>query len=100
LIFKLFSYKVFQDKEKDIKQLSDNITCRQQTSTVTIQCFRSSIWDETLYKAWSAIVYQLIPNVNKLKNFHFFVLQITSMEQKLKKFTEIVDADEVSFEVD
>nr|CAD2200736.1 unnamed protein product [Meloidogyne enterolobii] len=74
--------KVFQDKEKDIKQLSDNITCRQQTSTVTIQCFRSSIWDETLYKAWSAIVYQLIPN-------------ITSMEQKLKKFTEIVDADEV-----
>ncbi|CAK5076512.1 unnamed protein product [Meloidogyne enterolobii] len=82
MIFKLISFKVFQDKEKDIKQLSDNITCRQQTSTVTIQCFRSSIWDETLYKAWSAIVYQLIPN-------------ITSMEQKLKKFTEIVDADEV-----
>ena len=34
------------------------------------------------YKAWSAIVYQLIPNVG-------------SMEQKLKQFAEIMDADEV-----
>jgi hypothetical protein len=24
---------------------------------------RTSIWDETLYKAWSSIVYMLIPNV-------------------------------------
>lgn len=73
--------KVFLIKEKDIKQLSETTGQRQQT-TPNIECFRSSIWDETLYKAWSAIVYQLIPNVS-------------SMEQKLKKFAEIVDADEV-----
>lgn len=72
--------QVFQDKEKDIRQLSETTAVRQH-ATVNIQCFRSSIWDETLYKAWSAIVYQLIPNVG-------------SMEQKLKKFAEIVDADE------
>ncbi|CAO2624552.1 Ras-related GTP-binding protein B, partial [Lemmus lemmus] len=30
-------------------------------------CFRTSIWDETLYKAWSNIVYQLIPNVQQLE---------------------------------
>ena len=30
-------------------------------------CFRTSIWDETLYKAWSSIVYQLIPNVEKVE---------------------------------
>jgi Ras-related GTP-binding protein A/B len=76
-------YQVFLIKEKDIKQLSETTGQRQQT-TPNIECFRSSIWDETLYKAWSAIVYQLIPNVS-------------SMEQKLKKFAEIVDADEACY---
>lgn len=38
--------------------------------------------DETLYKAWSAIVYTLIPNVQEL-------------EKHLKHFAEIIDADEV-----
>ena len=45
-------------------------------------CFRTSIWDETLYKAWSSIVYLLIPNVHVL-------------EQNLTQFADIIDADEV-----
>ena len=45
-------------------------------------CFRTSIWDETLYKAWSSIVYTLIPNVK-------------SMENSLNEFAEFMDADEV-----
>jgi Ras-related GTP-binding protein A/B len=73
--------KVFHDKENDIMRTSDAISSRQRAST-QVQCFRSSIWDETLYKAWSAIVYQLIPNVG-------------SMENKLKQLAEIMDADEV-----
>jgi Ras-related GTP-binding protein A/B len=32
-----------------------------------ITCFGTSIWDETLYKAWSAIVYSLIPNVEQIQ---------------------------------
>ena len=31
------------------------------------QCFKTSIWDETLYKAWSKIVSILLPNINQLK---------------------------------
>lgn len=46
--------------------------------------FRTSIWDETLYKAWSSIVYMLIPNVK-------------DMESSLNEFAEILDADEVMF---
>lgn len=42
----------------------------------------SGIWDETLYKAWSSIVYMLIPNVKE-------------MECALNEFAEILDADEV-----
>ena len=46
------------------------------------ECFKTSIWDETLYKAWSQIVYALIPNINVL-------------ESQLKKFCAVCEADEV-----
>lgn len=47
-----------------------------------MRCFATSIWDETLYKAWSQIVYSLIPNVDLL-------------EAQLKDFSAICGADEV-----
>ena len=46
------------------------------------QCFGTSIWDETLYKAWSEIVTNLIPNLSLL-------------ETHLNNFCRICDADEV-----
>lgn len=46
------------------------------------QCFGTSIWDETLYKAWSEIVTNLIPNIRLL-------------ETHLNKFCTMCDADEV-----
>ncbi len=55
--------QVFADKERDIARLSE----AAGAGRVPLQCFRSSIWDETLYKAWSAIVYQLIPNVGVME---------------------------------
>jgi hypothetical protein len=47
-----------------------------------IKCFGTSIWDETLYRAWSQIVYSLIPNVQQL-------------ETQLGEFAEICGADEI-----
>ncbi|CAH3194777.1 unnamed protein product [Porites evermanni] len=64
---------IFREREDDLKRLSKPLDCT---------CFRTSIWDETLYKAWSSIVYQLIPNV-------------TQLEQNLENFASIIDADEV-----
>lgn len=49
---------------------------------VPLRCFKTSIWDETLYKAWSSIVYSLIPNIERLEN-------------SLDEFCRICDADEV-----
>jgi Ras-related GTP-binding protein A/B len=42
----------------------------------------TSIWDETLYKAWSQIVHELIPNAVQL-------------EISLKAFAENIEADEI-----
>jgi hypothetical protein len=47
-----------------------------------MRAFPTSIWDETLYKAWSQIVYSLIPNVDLL-------------ESQLRDFSTICAADEV-----
>ncbi|XP_023381701.1 ras-related GTP-binding protein B isoform X9 [Pteropus vampyrus] len=64
---------IFKEREEDLRRLSRPLEC---------SCFRTSIWDETLYKAWSSIVYQLIPNVQQL-------------ERNLRNFAEIIEADEV-----
>ncbi|XP_048746882.1 ras-related GTP-binding protein A [Ostrea edulis] len=64
---------IFREREEDLKRLSKPLDCT---------CFATSIWDETLYKAWSNIVYQLIPNVQQL-------------EANLTNFANIIEADEV-----
>ena len=76
------------ERENLLKDISKPLEC---------VCFRTSIWDETLYKvsrmkgmsmsllcaqAWSQIVYQLVPNVKGL-------------EKTLENFAEIIDADEI-----
>ena len=50
--------------------------------SLLLQCYGTSIWDETLYKAWSEIVTNLIPNIGLL-------------ETHLNNFCRICDADEV-----
>ncbi|VDL99744.1 unnamed protein product [Schistocephalus solidus] len=52
------------------------------TKPAECTCFATSIWDETLYKAWSKIVYHLIPNVQLL-------------ERSLKQLCEVLEADEI-----
>jgi len=70
---------VFLDRQK--------VILGQATSrfNFSVTFFKTSIWDETLYKAWSSIVYQLIPNVKAL-------------EHQLESLCEICGADEVGRE--
>lgn len=46
------------------------------------ECFKTSIWDETLYKAWSTIVSILLPNIQQL-------------QQSLKQICTALNANEV-----
>jgi Ras-related GTP-binding protein A/B len=54
----------------------------QRSGGLKLTCIATSIWDETLYKAWSSIVYTLIPN-------------IPTLETHLQVFAECADAEEV-----
>lgn len=49
---------------------------------IQIEAFQTSIWDETLYQAWSSIVYTLVPNVSLL-------------ETHLGRFATLCEAEEV-----
>jgi Ras-related GTP-binding protein A/B len=68
--------QVFRDREAHIFE-----ACRNYHG-LTVRCFPSSIWDETLYRAWSQIVYTLVPNTKLL-------------EDNLGEFCRICGADEV-----
>lgn len=68
--------QVFKDREEAIQE-----ACRSYRG-LTVRCFPSSIWDETLYRAWSQIVYCLVPNTKLL-------------EDNLVEFCRICSADEV-----
>ena len=63
----------FRAKESELRHLS---------LPLKITACKTSIWDETLYKAWSSIVYSLIPNVKVV-------------ESRLEKLRKICEADEV-----
>lgn len=52
------------------------------TTSLNIQTFGTSIWDETLFKAWSQIIYTLIP-------------EITQLEKQLEHMCQVCEADEV-----
>lgn len=65
--------QTFKSKESELRNLS---------LPMKITACKTSIWDETLYKAWSSIVYSLIPNVKVV-------------ESRLEKLRKICEADEV-----
>eukprot|EP01088_Endostelium_zonatum_P014055 TRINITY_DN2933_c0_g1_i1.p1 TRINITY_DN2933_c0_g1~~TRINITY_DN2933_c0_g1_i1.p1 ORF type:complete len:304 (-),score=58.13 TRINITY_DN2933_c0_g1_i1:111-1022(-) len=67
-------------REKVFAHRCAELTSLSAPSKIT--CFATSIWDESLYKAWSDIVYALIPNIQVI-------------ESRLQKFCAICEADEV-----
>lgn len=68
------------DRDREFQERS--VVVQSKSDHFKMRCFATSIWDETLYKAWSQIVYSLIPNVELL-------------ETQLKDFSAICAADEV-----
>ncbi|ORY87668.1 ras-related GTP-binding protein A-like protein [Protomyces lactucae-debilis] len=71
-----------QEEMRDDVYLERSSYLEQRSSGLKITCIATSIWDETLYKAWSSIVYTLIPN-------------IPTLEKHLQVFAECADAEEV-----
>jgi Ras-related GTP-binding protein A/B len=67
-------HTVFNERKEELEQAAGD--------QLKLKCFGTSIWDETLYKAWSSIVYTLVPNIDYL-------------QKQLGKLCRVVEADEV-----
>ncbi|KAF5398195.1 Ras GTP-binding protein B [Paragonimus heterotremus] len=63
----------FNERKARVEEITKPIKC---------SCFATSIWDDTLFNAWSKILYELTPNVQML-------------ERGLKQLCELLEADEV-----
>lgn len=53
-----------------------------RTEGMSLETFASSIWDQTLYKAWAGIVHRMIPNLIVIEKF-------------LKAFAQQIEAEEI-----
>jgi Ras-related GTP-binding protein A/B len=51
--------QVFNEKSRRLQEMS---------KPMNLTMFATSIWDETLYLAWSSIVYSLIPNIQQIES--------------------------------
>lgn len=65
----------FEQKRVELEKFAAEHGCQ-------VDCSKTSIWDKTLYSAWSRIVTQLVPNRQKL-------------QQELNNFVKLSEADEV-----
>lgn len=66
--------KVFAERCAAIRKVSEGFRD-------TVQFFQTSIWDETLYRAWTHVIKNLIPNA-------------VEIEDKLQKLAEVMQARE------
>ena len=54
---------------------------KERSAGFDLETFASSIWDESLYKAWAGIVHKLIPNLSVIERFlHAFAKAIKAEE--------------------
>mmetsp|Transcript_34467 Transcript_34467/g.84468 ORF Transcript_34467/g.84468 Transcript_34467/m.84468 type:complete len:244 (-) Transcript_34467:447-1178(-) len=69
-----------EEKDQVFREKTSHI--RSAGHAVELECFKTSIWDETLYKAWSTIVCSLVPNRKLLSS-------------RLSDFCDFCGADEI-----
>ena len=65
--------KIFAERSAAVKERSGQFD---------VAYFPTSIWDQSLYKAWSSIIYTLVPNLDVI-------------EKHLKELVENMDAEEI-----
>ena len=70
-----FRDSLFEERESSIKKGSGRFS-------ETVTCYATTIWDQSLYKAWGNIVHSLIPNLNII-------------EEYLGHLAEAIEAEEV-----
>lgn len=70
-----------EHRERVLQDKSDAIRRQSGGFQDDVQTFATSIWDQTLYKAWGQIVHTLIPNLNVIEWYLRRLADITQAEE-------------------
>lgn len=54
---------------------------REKSGSFNIHPYATSIWDQTLYKAWGGIVHTLVPNLHVIENYLHQLSDVTNAEE-------------------
>ena len=68
-------------KERVLEDKTNAIFARSGRFQRTIRTYGTSIWDQTLYKAWAMIVHSLIPNLEIIESVLSSLAQTTDAEE-------------------
>ncbi|GAB7360690.1 hypothetical protein MBLNU230_g0568t2 [Neophaeotheca triangularis] len=71
--------QVFAEKVQNVRR-----ACEEEgfSADQQVECWATSIWDQSLYKAWTQVIYFLVPNAS-------------TIETMLQKLAELLDAREL-----
>lgn len=61
----IYRSRVADLRRKTREVLQEHASSPQARDVIHLQCFATSIWDATLYKAWSSIVHAIVPDVER-----------------------------------
>ncbi|OWZ59610.1 Gtr1/RagA G protein Gtr1 [Cryptococcus neoformans c45] len=56
--------KRYNERKEELMRVNEKVEKEVGEQGREITCFPTSIWDESLYKAWSSIIHTLIPNIS------------------------------------
>lgn len=72
---------LIQQEHKEHLYLERAQLVKERSEGFDLETFASSIWDESLYRAWAGIVHKLIPNLSVIERFlHAFAKAIKAEE--------------------
>lgn len=63
----IYTHRVADLRRKTREVLSAHASSPNATDCIRLHCFATSIWDATLYRAWSSIIHTLVPDVERLE---------------------------------
>eukprot|EP00923_Selenidium_pygospionis_P015802 GHVN01027569.1.p1 GENE.GHVN01027569.1~~GHVN01027569.1.p1 ORF type:complete len:323 (+),score=48.85 GHVN01027569.1:86-1054(+) len=82
VFYLIHKFDIVEDVEKDAMKTFYQNELKPHTEDLATECFTTSIWNETLFAAWSTITQCLIHNIGALT-------------KNLSHFCEVLNADEV-----
>jgi len=87
-------------RKSEFEIFKEKVIARSQNCNV--ECIGTSIWDETLYKAWSKIVKVAVPNLIQIENSISFLLKSCNADEVIllekETYLEICHVEEKKFD--